>query len=523
MAKSPSENAGSSDILRYDLGWKAINDLLAAGRSLSGRERNSFFLNLGQKEARFADASSALKLDFPDDGRVLALSDWDFDGDIDFWIANRSGPQVRFLKNEAAPGNAVLFRLFAKTGNRDAIGSRVTIVMADGSRQTQTLRAGEGYLSQHSKWIHFGTGGAETISKVSVRWPHGEIQEFRNLKSVNHYLLFEGKADASLWKTPKVLPLVESPITSYSISDKARLRLLQPLPLPALGGLSEGIKKARLVNLWLSTCPNCLAELSEWTDHTEGFQKAGLEVVAVNVDEKEDRSTWTTPFDHRFGSPQLVEKFDVLQRSILSRQRPLPVPSSFLIDSQGQLRAVYKGPVSSEQILSDVALIDAPPAKRLAAATPFPGRWNIPPNGSDPQHIALKFMEGGYLEEAEDYIVSLTKNSATSTAPIFNLLGALNIDQKKYSEAANAFRNALTLDPENRKSHSEMALLYLAANRGKEAEFHLRTVLKHDVDDPELLLQLAKALKLQDRIEEAKAVLQSAPQNPEIRDALKNL
>ena len=100
MAQSPEKNAGSSEILRYDLGWKAINDLLRSGRSLSGHERKCCFLNLGSTGSdRFADVSAAFDLDLLDDGRVLALSDWDFDGDVDFWVANRSGPQVRFLRN----------------------------------------------------------------------------------------------------------------------------------------------------------------------------------------------------------------------------------------------------------------------------------------------------------------------------------------------------------------------------------------------------------------------------------------
>ena len=96
MAKSPDENAPGSQILRYDLGWRAINDLLRAGRSLSGHERNCCFLNLGAFGAgRFADISSAVSGDLDDDGRVLALADWDFDGDQDMWITNRSGPQIR--------------------------------------------------------------------------------------------------------------------------------------------------------------------------------------------------------------------------------------------------------------------------------------------------------------------------------------------------------------------------------------------------------------------------------------------
>ena len=62
-----------SDILRYDLGWKALNTMLKSGRSLSGHERNCAFLNTGDMSgtSRFADISAAAGIDFDDDGQDL--------------------------------------------------------------------------------------------------------------------------------------------------------------------------------------------------------------------------------------------------------------------------------------------------------------------------------------------------------------------------------------------------------------------------------------------------------------------
>ena len=86
--------------MAYDKGWAAVNRLIRAGRSFSGRERNCCFLNVGA--ARFANVSSAVELNLPDDGRGLALTDWDGDGRVDFWLTNRNGPRIRFMKNEYA-------------------------------------------------------------------------------------------------------------------------------------------------------------------------------------------------------------------------------------------------------------------------------------------------------------------------------------------------------------------------------------------------------------------------------------
>ena len=110
--------------MRYDVGWKALNTMLKSGRSLSGHERNCCFLNT--RGGRFADISGVANIDFDDDGRVLALADWDFDGDIDFWIANRTGPQVRFLRNDDDNDfGFVAFMLEGTSCNRDAIGARL--------------------------------------------------------------------------------------------------------------------------------------------------------------------------------------------------------------------------------------------------------------------------------------------------------------------------------------------------------------------------------------------------------------
>ena len=68
MAQSPGENAPAAEVLRYDVGWKALNTMLRAGRSLSGHERNCCFLNT--RGQRFADISAAANLDFDDDGEV---------------------------------------------------------------------------------------------------------------------------------------------------------------------------------------------------------------------------------------------------------------------------------------------------------------------------------------------------------------------------------------------------------------------------------------------------------------------
>ncbi len=106
-----------------------LQPLIRDGRSFSGRERHCCFLNIDGR--RFADISTISGLNLADDGRAAAQVDWDQDGDLDLWVSNRNGPQVRFLRNEVPTNHHYLsVRLRGVTCNRDAIGARVQLVLA---------------------------------------------------------------------------------------------------------------------------------------------------------------------------------------------------------------------------------------------------------------------------------------------------------------------------------------------------------------------------------------------------------
>ncbi len=142
--------------------------MLRRGRSFSGRERNCAYLNLGNSKEggpRYANISALSGFDFADDARALAIADWDHDGDLDVWVSNRNTPQLRFLRNDNTSGRHFLSLKLVGSGtttNRDAIGARVEVVIAKPKsdirhpKLIKTLRAGEGFLAQSSKWLHFG-------------------------------------------------------------------------------------------------------------------------------------------------------------------------------------------------------------------------------------------------------------------------------------------------------------------------------------------------------------------------------
>ncbi len=156
----------------YAKGWLAMSEMIWSGSSWSGRERNVSFLNLGDGD--FVDISSISGFDYIDDARALALTDWDLDGDLDVWLRNRTGPQLRFLENKLNEKNFLSIKLQGTKSNRDAVGARVTVRSGD-KKLVQEVAAGSGYMAQSGKRLHFGLGDDTRIDDVEVRWPGGEI------------------------------------------------------------------------------------------------------------------------------------------------------------------------------------------------------------------------------------------------------------------------------------------------------------------------------------------------------------
>ena len=75
--------------------------------------------------------------------------------------------------------------------NRDAIGATIHVSFG-GQTSTRTVKSGGSYLSQSELPVTFGLGKQESIDRVTIRWPRGRTEEYKNLKA-GRYQVVEGK------------------------------------------------------------------------------------------------------------------------------------------------------------------------------------------------------------------------------------------------------------------------------------------------------------------------------------------
>lgn len=188
-----TRSTGSPDgVVAHEQFENDILSLVRSGFSLMGNQRNRCYLSIGK--LGFANFSSASGVDFLEDARAVATTDWDDDGDVDIVMTSRNGPRLRILLNQnPSKNNFLQFKLIGTRSNLDAIGARVDLFVSGKTNPlVKFVSAGSGNLSQSSKRLFFGLGQKSEIEKAIVTWPDGQQQTFRGLVANTRYTVTEG-------------------------------------------------------------------------------------------------------------------------------------------------------------------------------------------------------------------------------------------------------------------------------------------------------------------------------------------
>jgi peroxiredoxin len=500
-----------------------LQSMMDEGRSFSSRERKCCFLNTGN--GQFATVSAVSGLDYPDDGRAIAIVDWDQDGYPDLWISNRNSPRLRFLHNDHPHTNhflAITLQGNGITTNRDAIGARVEVVAKalNGKRLVKSLRAGEGFLGQSSKVLNFGLGQLSSIDKIIVQWPAGATEEYPAVAVDHRYLLIQGSGQARPVSIPKrQLALKPSMQPAQPAISGINVPLVTPLPMPhdlqyvgfdgADHHLVFGNGKPKLIVLWASWCVPCQTELAELAAREKEIRAAGIEVIPLSVDgQGDDGSTpdaakafYTQrklPFAAGEAPEKLARLLMVFHHAVVVLNKPLPIPASFLVDGKGRLSVIYKGKFTVDELLRDVVRDPKNMRERWEQAACLPGTMM----NDDRLLLSLKHLE----------------------AETLNAFGQLFVNGRQYQNAADHYRAALEGNPDFGEAHQGMTLVLEHLGQLDQAIIHCRRAISIYPDRAFLHNNLGSMLGRLGRTNEAAACFREAIRlDPNLTQARQNL
>ena len=517
-----SNNEQDEDSGRGNSAIHSIERMIREGRSFSGRERNCCFLNTGSEQAaagRWANISAVSGFDFPDDGRALGTVDWDGDGDLDVWISNRNAPRLRFLRNDLRSLTGFLSIHLIGDGertNRDAIGARVTVILEDREHsqqqkpQIKTVTAGDGFLSQSSKRLHFGLAKSDRIERIQVAWngqgDERSVEVFRGLDPNQHYELKQGTGTAMrLDFDVRPLNIHPAATTRVAQSDVAQIRLAIPLPVPPipyvpfhssdLYPLQASRGKNLLVNLWSSQCRPCLQELTEFVQRAAEIRSADIEIIAISVDELNEEGSVSVaeeilaklsfPFSSGRARRGTIAGLQQLHDFVVPLQRTLPLPSSFLIDKKGRLTTIYKGRLTVDSLLADAKSVvmaeNGLKRASLLEGTTLSHAIVAATRRREGFRQRLQFADSlrnkAYYKQARElYEVAL--QSFPDSVPAHNNLGALFEREGRFQQAIKHYRDVLRIESGNASAHNNLGNVFRAAKQPDRAKQHYQQALQ---------------------------------------------
>ncbi len=427
VAHSPATKTAAPD---YENGWNALDQWIREDYSWNGREPNVLY---ARRAGRFYDFSGVSGIDFADDSRAFAATDFDGDGNLDLLLKSRLGPQVRALRNDwGGAHKSIAIALIGVQSNRDGIGAFVEVRHA-GGRVVRHLSAGSGYISQHTKVLHAGLADSAVAEKVRVQWPSGQVQEFENLPAGFRYQIVEGSRD-----------LKRRPFLRRNETQD---------PAPAAAGKAVPDNQPRFEPAWL-------LEPVPLPDRRKGpgfvcliAGAAGASLITVPKDVPVDI------VDLSKEDPDLAAGYALLRRYLFDYRTALTLPFVILVDGRGQAHKVYPSLPDDADLRRDLELLRDPNRERLVL--PFPGRYYTQPRRNY-FRLGAAFFWAGYPEQSLVYLNEvLRQDSANGKTHL--AVGNIHLEAGRYELARRHLERALILLPDSVDAWNNLGSLEMAA------------------------------------------------------------
>jgi tetratricopeptide (TPR) repeat protein len=398
VAKSP---VGSERSEEYENGWNAINQFIREDYSWNGREPNVFYV---RRNGRYYDFSGVSGLNCALDSRAFAVTDLDGDGNLDLLLKSRLGPQVKAFRNNCtANRRSIAIRLIGTKSNRDAIGARVEIGGA-----VKFLQTGSGYLSQHTKVIHFGLGEAGEASTVRILWPSGSRQEFQHLASGFRYEITEGSADVRKEPFAVPKPIIGTSTATIAADNQPRTHntwLLEPVPLPD--------------------------------------KRRGPGLLYVGAAEKPNLTNDVEVVDLHREPPEVAAGYALFRRYLLDWRTGLNLPLVLLIDDLSRVHKLYADVPNAATLTADIQRMREGNRQRLAL--PFAGDYIGRPRRNYFK-LGAAFYWAGYPEQAIAYLEEVIRQTPENEKAL-NAIGQIHLDAGRPQVARAYLERAVVANP----------------------------------------------------------------------------
>jgi tetratricopeptide (TPR) repeat protein/peroxiredoxin len=269
-----------------------------------------------------------------------------------------------------------------------------------------------------------------------------------------------------------------------------------------------------------------VGELKGFTTQAKELEDAGLSMAAVSVDGLDSEHETTRadaiglldsmnfPFERGFADVAMLDKLEFFHNKLFGLNVKMPVPTSLLIDAQGRLAAVYRGPVEVDQVLADMLLLDEPTTVLRDQAAPFAGKWHDDPPRADLAGLAGIFLDQGYMRDAVRYVALIRREKssyvANNYAQTLTDIGAAMIGLNRPAQAAAIYQGAIAANATNVKARTNLAMLLQGKNRHKEAAALLLEALQVNPNDALVYQQLGSLFLEMGQLSEGVKYLQKA-------------
>jgi tetratricopeptide (TPR) repeat protein len=253
----------------------------------------------------------------------------------------------------------------------------------------------------------------------------------------------------------------------------------------------------------------------------------------VNVDDSNDSDSEIRAFASQFsfpmvrGSADVAAVYNILFRQLFDRHRDLTLPTSFLIDDNGDIVKIYQGPLVAEHVERDFQVIPRTDAERRAKALPFPNAGYALEFGRNYLSYGALFFQRGYLDQAEVSFQQALRDDPSSAEALYGI-GSVYLNQNKNAAARETLERAVKL-PANYPdtlpdAWNNLGVIATREGRVDDSVQCFQEALRLNPHHLLSLDNLGNAYRLQKRWDDARKILERArevaPEDPEANYSL---